>query len=155
SARISPPSQSLPQAASTTPTHISDEVSSSLNDSVFSSQPHPQSLATSTSEVPSQARITPVANVDAWERHSDYSPGQIIHMSHESKTSRRSRSRGKTILLIGLVILMLMAIGSGLFYITRANQTTTANVHTTATTVANPYGGRLVLNDPLRDNSMG
>lgn len=80
---------------------------------------------------------------------------QSTSMSRGNNTSRLLLSSSKPILLIGLAVLLLMVCGSGLFYVIHTNQITAANSRVTVTAVVNPYGGRLALYDPLRDNSLG
>jgi hypothetical protein len=104
----------------------------------------------------------------------------LTSTSRGKTISRPSLSRGKVILLIGLIFLLIVS-GLGLFYVTHANQpafvtatvthNTTATAQSTSLTPAfatinpsiiaanpNPYppsGGTLALYDPLRDNNAG
>jgi eukaryotic-like serine/threonine-protein kinase len=97
---------------------------------------------------------------------SSAKPVSTLRVDHQEKvygTSSRGLSSGKVALLVGLAALViLLGVGSSLLLLNQNNaDKTTASLHATATAHAQtanpypPYGGTLVLSDPLRDNSRG
>jgi eukaryotic-like serine/threonine-protein kinase len=121
--------------------------------------------------------LAPNSNLQRPVTPSLYPPSRDIParypISRGNIASRLSLSKAKSILLIGLALL-LVAGSTGLFYVVHANRVAAANnVSATATAIArnatgtaranatatftNPYsgGGALTLLDPLRGNSKG
>jgi serine/threonine protein kinase len=104
---------------------------------------------------PMEVQQPPITPLPASSLHPspgwlEYLPRREIARSRENNASLLSLSRGKTVLLAGTVLLLLIASGIGLFAFTHANQAATSN-----TIPYSPYKGTPVLNDPLRDNSQG
>ena len=85
----------------------------------------------------------------------EYLPRREITRSRENRASLLSLSRGKTVLLAGLVLLLLLASGIGLFVFTHANQVATSNTTAYQDLYNRSTSGTPVLDDPLSDNSRG